>query len=188
MELHDFLLRRVYDDMKIAQEASRRIPGGPSVIGGVDWFWSLGNDTDAPVHPDYEHVGGEVDFCVSLRSRQEWDVKYSDQPLPQFAIHEAEEVQVPVGKHIETFDPKRVTRAVAAKRGILYEHSPVLRDITYTDGESEQVIENEVCGRCVPRNTGVNVFDPSPGGPCATLRYLATEYDEHPDYRPEWRP
>lgn len=186
MELYDFLVERVREDARTAQQASARTADGPSVVGGVDWFWSYGSDTVAVNHPDYEHVGGEIDFRVSLRSKQEWDVEYADQKLPQFAIPEAEEVQVPVGEHITTFDPKRILKAVAAKRGILVAHMPVFRDVIYTDGEAEQVIETEVCGACVPHNAAVHVFDSSPGGPCKTLRHLATEYDEHPDYRPVW--
>lgn len=189
MELHDFLVQRVHEDARIAQDASKRKIGGSSVIGGVDWFWSYGSDTDAQIHPGYEHIGGEFDFRVSLRSRQEWEVKFADQKLPQFAIPEAESVEIGPGVHITTFDPKRILKAVAAKRGILAKHLPVFRNIGHLtpDGE-EEVTETEVCSLCVPRHTSVRASDPSPAGPCATLRFLGTEYDDHPDYREEWRP
>ena len=78
-------------------------------------------------------------------------------------------------EHIARHDPARVLREVAAGRAILAEHFPEDR------GES---LPGADCGVCYYTGT--------PGSPaqwpCLTLRSLAGIWDDHPDYRPEWKP
>ncbi|MFB4276051.1 DUF6221 family protein [Nonomuraea sp. MTCD27] len=64
--------------------------------------------------------------------------------------------------HMARHDPARVLREVDAKRLILAEHEPVF--------------EGAECPACVYRS------------PCTTLSLLALPYDDHTDYREEWRP
>lgn len=74
------------------------------------------------------------------------------------------------GPHIEHHHPARVLRQVEAQRGIITAHG-WFRDHAH-------VLDGPVVGIC---QCGEDQ-------PCPTLRYLALPYDDHPDYRPEWRP
>ncbi|GAA2484752.1 DUF6221 family protein [Streptomyces thermolineatus] len=68
-------------------------------------------------------------------------------------------------------DPARVLREVEAKRRLLALHEP---------GEME-FVDGDVCMAC-------DVRDEGPHYPCLTLRLIAAVYDQHPDYREDWRP
>jgi len=69
--------------------------------------------------------------------------------------------------HIARHDPARVLRDVAAKQRILAVHRPYV------------VEPDQACLGCA----GDNVWER-----CPVLRALAAVYDDHPDYREEWRP
>jgi len=70
-------------------------------------------------------------------------------------------------RHIARHDPARVLRDVAAKRRLLAVHRPYV------------VEPDQACLGCA----GDNVWER-----CPVLRALAAVYDDHPDYREEWRP
>lgn len=86
--------------------------------------------------------------------------------------------------HVARHDPARVLREVEAKRRILDEHQP----------------EDGSCSRCGrdsrEENPGahlrgepemVDVWRPAIW-PCRTTRLLAMPYDDHKNYRQEWKP
>src|SRR5262245_6868960 len=67
--------------------------------------------------------------------------------------------------------PARVLAEVAAKRRIIDEHRP--------KGPEEG------CPTCTEQT--ITAWAPE-DSPCPTLRLLALPYDQHSDYREEWRP
>ncbi|WP_405611291.1 DUF6221 family protein [Streptomyces sp. NBC_01508] len=72
---------------------------------------------------------------------------------------------VPQYQHIARHDPARVLRGIEAKRAIVVEH----------DTESWAI--------------GDRLHDCQwTKWPCRTLRLLAAEYADHPDYQEAWRP
>lgn len=79
-------------------------------------------------------------------------------------------------EHIARHDPARVLRAVAAKRGLLKPHEPSFYD------------DQLGCGEC-----GWPSDYPDPAiipqwWPCQTVRLIASEWDDHADYLPDWAP
>lgn len=66
------------------------------------------------------------------------------------------------GPHIARHDPARVLAEVGAKRRIVELHEGEHNCTTYIAAEDNN--------------------------PCKTLEILAVVYDDHPDYRDEWRP
>lgn len=78
--------------------------------------------------------------------------------------------------HITRWNPKRVLAACEAKRRILELH------------------RHRPAGARDPHDFGCEVcdydrdYDVLGNGWCDTLRALASEYADHPDYREEWRP
>lgn len=80
-------------------------------------------------------------------------------------------------RHIALHDPARVLREVEAKRRILALHQAIPAWPHGTVG-ANYYRTTRVCASCDER-TAV---------PCPTLRLLALPYDQHPDYRTEWRP
>lgn len=78
--------------------------------------------------------------------------------------------------HIAATDPAHRLRDIALKRAILAEHKhyPAFTPDEYDFG----------CGVCHDNGDyGVCGY-----GWCATVRHLGTEFSDHPDYRPEWKP
>lgn len=72
--------------------------------------------------------------------------------------------------HIARHDPARALREVAAKRKILWDHTPQERG------------RRAVCSRCHYGNVlGAN-------WPCLTMTSLAGIWSDHPDFRAEWTP
>lgn len=100
-----------------------------------------------------------------------------------FAVVSIDQDQAPeagwlsdVVDHVQRWNPDRVHADVAAKRLIIDEHA-----------ESD----THECGTCVAAGWGYPEAsrDSRPQRlPCRTLRALALPYDDHPDYREEWRP
>lgn len=162
-ELIAFLRARFDEDELWATEASRR-QGGPAPEGGVHWRWEdLEADEVLTVDPGRdEYVGGQA-FSASLRSREQWPTTSGVGDLPQFAISTAEEVPSAVGGHIVRHDPARILREVEAKREIVRQADLYLCD------------SGPGCGYRTKHGHSV-------------LRLLALPYDDHPDYREEWRP
>jgi hypothetical protein len=79
--------------------------------------------------------------------------------------------------HMARHDPVRVLREVAAKRAILAEH-PHIR----CGGSTAR--KNDVgCEKC-DNDDGVQWYP----GYCATVRAIAAVWNDHPDYRTEWKP
>lgn len=72
-------------------------------------------------------------------------------------------------------------REVGAKRRIIDEHSRDTRPhATYPEVVADQCIS---CG--YGDSWGAQEYGPT--YPCATLRFLAAVWADHPDYQPEWR-
>jgi hypothetical protein len=73
-------------------------------------------------------------------------------------------------EHIARHDPARALREVAAKRKILWDHTPK------TTGR------RTACSRCHYGNVlGAN-------WPCLTMTSLAGIWSDHPDFHPQWTP
>lgn len=154
----DWLLQQIEEDLLWATEASRR-DNGEAVEPGVHWQWET-ND-DRVVEPDpglTEIVGGSDDFSVSLRSKEVWPTA-SVGPLPQFAIHTAEEVASAVGGHIVRHDPARVIRDLRARLVTIEQCIPAWR----SGAPSERILAERV------------------------LRGMVETYAERSGYRPEWK-
>lgn len=82
-----------------------------------------------------------------------------------------------VARHIAANDPARTLRAITAKRAILALHE------TRTKGEGHD--GRPRCRTCTAIADGhARRF----AAPCPTLCHLGTEWDDHPDYLPEWAP
>lgn len=72
--------------------------------------------------------------------------------------------------------PEAVLADVAAKRAILAEHLP---EWGYA------ICGPIVCGSCIDSISDVAEYLPYP---CPTVRALASAWNWHPDYQPEWAP
>ncbi|GGJ86916.1 hypothetical protein GCM10011583_18140 [Streptomyces camponoticapitis] len=81
--------------------------------------------------------------------------------------------------HIARHDPARVLREVGAKRALLAEHQPQDGDCTVCalseDFDDDADGNREWFRRAKP-------------WPCPSVRLLATEHADHPDYKETWRP
>jgi hypothetical protein len=120
---------------------------------------------------------GEAELLVALRP---------DLPRPPATLdgmwgavlsfdtpHRGEESEMVYLRHIEMHDPARVLRRVGAARKIMLEHT-----IATAWG---------VCVRCSDFDEdGSGTIMDRVTGPCNTLRYLAEEFSDHLDYKPEW--
>ncbi len=82
--------------------------------------------------------------------------------------------EMPFLRHIETHDPAHVLRRVKAYRKIMLEHS------TATAWD--------ICVRCSDFGKKSGKITTQVAGPCNTLRYLAEEFSDHPDYKPSYAP
>ena len=80
--------------------------------------------------------------------------------------------------HIEHWSPWRVMSGCVAKRLILTAHADV--DLLAEDGTGE--VRAHVCATCTEHGGSPTAW------PCYTLRVLALDYVDHPDYRWEWSP
>lgn len=92
-----------------------------------------------------------------------------------------------VSEHVTRHDPARVLLGVEAKRKILDRHHPVDPAEGYSHSGWLE------CAECGPNNQGSDLVAAPGNGepawfPCLTLRDVASEWSEHPDYRQEWRP
>lgn len=108
MKLTDWLTWRIEQDILWATEASRR-DSDSFAKDGAHWQW-IDPETDEVVELKpmlTEYVGGPDVLRVSLRSMEHWPTERCG-PLPQFALHAAEEVPTAVGGHIVRHDPARV--------------------------------------------------------------------------------
>jgi len=172
VDIYKFVRERLDEDARFASQASRKHGYADYPVAGVHWFWSTLQDEDAVLDRDEEFVGGD-EVRVSLRSREEWPVRGGaigrHVALPQFAIHEVEEVEREVGAFMVRFHPARILADVAAKRRTLDEHRPI-------DGR---------CHVCAAHHEGEwrRIV-----APCFTVRDLAAPYQDHPDYDTEWSP
>jgi hypothetical protein len=73
----------------------------------------------------------------------------------------------------------RVLRDVAAKRAILAEHAPDYGECRVcADHDGEMWLST---GDVMERRTELEA-------PCPTVRHLAAEHSDHPDYKATWRP
>ncbi|GAA2990590.1 hypothetical protein GCM10017559_08290 [Streptosporangium longisporum] len=72
-----------------------------------------------------------------------------------------------VARHIARHDPDRVLRDVESKRRILAWHSQG---------------DNETCQACLTPGMIAQRMN------CFTLRLLALPFDDHEDFKPEWKP
>ncbi|MGW1998479.1 DUF6221 family protein, partial [Embleya sp. NPDC001921] len=81
------------------------------------------------------------------------------------------------GPHIARHDPARVLRDVAATRAIIKEHDPKAWSGTPADR----------CPTCTDDTYSPDRPLERALTPCATLRHLAAEHADHPDYKETWR-
>jgi hypothetical protein len=157
--LTDFLLARIAEDEEAARD-------------GAGW-----DPTGRERSPGRWHRDG-LNSVVDEHQRL---VVYGDGPAPSDA--EAE--------HIARHDPARVLARCAVDRSIVSLHELVVFHQQAYHDESGNRIETpidsfvEIASRIQMCRTcgSEGVLD---DGPCKTLRTLATQYADHPDYRPEW--
>jgi hypothetical protein len=172
LALADFNDARLDEDELWAREASRYdtedVPAG-----GVHWHW-VTNESDREVTPDPSretYVGEEAEEAISLRSREKWPTRFDMGPLPQFALHYAEEVPSAVGGHIIRHDPARVLREAVFKRLLIAKWRALIQQI---DAEPDP----EKRERLALTRHGLDQF----------AFQLAAVHDQHPDYQEGWRP
>lgn len=124
------------------------------------------------VHDTHVSTGGHCASVLSRNPDDQWDVKVVAW-LPTFQLV-GWNVPGPWANaaHIARHDPARVLREVEAKRRILGDHRL---------GDADE---------CVICHAGAQSCGCMGWGdfPCDTVRLLAVAYDDHPDYRQEWRP
>lgn len=94
-------------------------------------------------------------------------------------------------------------RGVEAKRRIVDEHAPILNSVEWPHDQTGKG-EAWICRRCANAENDQDNWRPAIGhagtfphenfvtsyvlAPCPTLRLLASEFADHPDYRQEWTP
>lgn len=166
-----FLLARLQEVKQRALTAS-----GSTVIGEIGkWRGDPRGDQWVAQESDC----GEAELLVALRpdlprpvNHQSgmWGAVFSfDTP------HHECESEMPYLRHIEMHDPARVIRRVKAHRKIMLEH---------TIGTAWGV-----CVRCSDfHEDGSGTLMVKVIGPCNTLRWLAEEFNDHLEYKPEWAP
>lgn len=89
-------------------------------------------------------------------------------------------------EHIARQDPARTLRRVAAYRAILFEHQRV---ILCKGGGADYHNTARVCMSCGGSDAQYNDGTPAmraAAHPCRTLRHMATEWSDHPDYDTAW--
>ena len=74
--------------------------------------------------------------------------------------------------HIARHDPARVLREVGAKRRIVDDHAPDFDFYCQADSTCKDPNDPDLREQM----------------PCRYMRWLAAPYDDHPDYRSEWKP
>jgi hypothetical protein len=91
--------------------------------------------------------------------------------------------------HIARYDPARVLREVEAKRAILGMHSPTR---PHPEFGFTYPAAARFCGYCGPGDNWQAEQEPDhyPFAlwPCRHARLVVAVWDDHPDYRPEWKP
>lgn len=177
-DIATWLGRQLDEDAMWAREASRDRHG--DVPTGSHWQW-VNNHDDRVLTPDpaaEEWLDEDSEAGQpALRSVEEFDA--GSYELPQFPIHNAEEILTVVAGHIVRHDPASVLRDVAAKRKILVAH---------WDGHG--------CPTCLIEMDADEDTDGNQHQypvmhwttPCPTTRWLAAAYDGRPGYKDEWRP
>lgn len=85
------------------------------------------------------------------------------------------EMDARLAEHIARHDPARVLAEVEAKRRIVEKHGPTPPGYTWVGDDDDLMPACSVCG------------DMTVAFPCPTLRLVASVYDDHADYLPEWK-
>lgn len=169
--LIEFLRARLDEDEEIARAASGRREGQAS--DGEHWRWEYVHD-DKPIDLDEADEIG-VAFGVSLRSVELYSVYSGVGDLPHFVV-QADEQEVRAARHIARHDPARVLAEVEAKRFLIAE---------ILGYESE--IDAEFGCQHNAQQIGAGECRRNPGRIMA-LRLMALPFDDHADYREDWRP
>lgn len=166
-----FLHARITEDETWAREASRK--GDRYTPTGEHWRWECeSTDTPAAIDPMLdEYVRGVDNSFVGLRSIEQYPTTWGSS-IPHLVISEQSELSPAVAEHIARHDPARVLAEVAAKRARINRWEQANRLLP--EGESPSVIRNELLS--VRRAYALVLADD------------AQVYDQHPDYRLEWRP
>jgi hypothetical protein len=99
----------------------------------------------------------------------EWDWRYVAQPF-------GERPSIAHTVHIARHDPARVLREVEAKRAILDRHMP-----------HETAFDGLACNWC-SEDVDDRPQIAKERWPCPDARDLAAVWNDHPDYRQEWKP
>jgi hypothetical protein len=111
-----------------------------------------------------------------------------DEDLAQRAVdahgpgHRWRGVGDPAGDpHIEHWNPWRVLSGCVTKRLIMAAHRDAGPGVD-GDAAPEDALKDRVCATCSEHDGTATAW------PCYTLRVLALDYVDHPDYEWEWRP
>jgi hypothetical protein len=95
--------------------------------------------------------------------------------------HAWSDVTGPEGAHFAHWNPWRVLSSCVTKRLILAAHRDVGAGLDRR-AEPDRALKAHACSTCGQYDEYAIEW------PCYTLRVLALEWVEHPDYRIEWRP
>lgn len=110
-----------------------------------------------------------------------------EETLAQAAIdahapgHRWDEWELGDGAHFMHWNPWRVLSGCVAKRLIIAAHRDVGPGLDRR-AEPDRALKSRACSTCGQYDEYAIAW------PCYTLRVLALEWVEHPDYRQEWRP
>lgn len=151
-EIVAFIEARLAEDERIARAAT----AAP---------WLIDEGDEVPAHS--LTIKGGPDQIPTVPGHE--TVVYSeyiwDETRPDFA-------------HIARWDPARVLREVAAKRGILTRYQNAMRGLDTLENSDPQPPGPVISGRDLLR-TNVAALR-------IAVRLLAAAYADHPDYREEW--
>jgi hypothetical protein len=86
-----------------------------------------------------------------------------------------------VGKHYDRWNPWRVESTCIGRRLLVKAHRNAGPAVTQVPGMDHE-LHSATCATC-----GRSSEQPAPW-PCYTLRVLALDWANHPDYRADWRP
>lgn len=164
-ELAEFILARIAEVEQMARDAQAESLGELAPATGEHWQWVC-TDTDVPIDLDSEAfsdgdwvfnpTGGDF----SLRSVEQYRAGITGSSLPSFAIPTMDELRVETARHIAYWDPARVLAKCKADRGILRRY---LQGIESPNTDDAWLLATTYVARA-----------------------LAAQWDDHPDYQPEW--
>jgi hypothetical protein len=162
VDLPEFLLARIAEDQRLADEANSTDPGP----------WRAEQAVPFPGG----RADGYVETARTVRSRAG-----NDEPDTLWDVEENAVTSLSVAQHMARHDPARVLAECAAKQAIveLHRHEEASSHVPrYEDDEPFGCV---ICAQ--PTGSWITW----PEGWCLTLRLLAQPFADRPDFDPSWR-